>query len=286
MTWNKAAEVLWRYGQMVVACLFFALAVSLFLAPNTIVSGGVSGLGIVLNQFTGLSVGVLSTLLNLPILLAGLRIMGKRFIINCFITTLVLNGMVDAVANIQPVTHDRLMAAVYGGLLLGAAYGLFFRTMLSSGGTELLARLMQRKFRSFSMSLILGILDGCVVLFGAIAMKDPENVLYALIVIFISTKVSDGVVAGFHYAKICFIITDRPEEISAALLGQSQRGITRFEGVGMYTGQNRPMLMTVVKKADFVPMKETVKNIDPAAFVIVAESTQVLGQGFRDIQEE
>ncbi|MGI6029930.1 MAG: YitT family protein [Eubacteriales bacterium] len=274
-----------RYAWMVAASVVFSLGFSLFLSPNSIVTGGVTGLGIVINRFSGVSIGVISMALNLPILAAGWRVMGKRFIVECLITSAVLNTCIDAVAWLPPLTQDRLMAAVYGGLLLGTAYGLYFRTMLSSGGTELLARLVHRKLRTWSLSVLLGVLDGCVVLIGAVALQDPQNVLYALIVIFISTKVSDGVISGFHYAQICFIITNLPEEISTALLQRSPRGITRFEGVGMYTHEPRSMLMTVVKKPDFIPMKETVRSIDPNAFVIVAQSTEVLGYGFRDIQE-
>lgn len=282
--WKKDAI---RYLWMVVACFLFGSAVGIFLAPNGIVTGGVTGLGTVINLFSGISIGTVSLLLNIPILLGGLRIMGRRFILDCLITSTVLSLAVDLTGMLPPITHDRIIACLYGGLLLGVSIGLFYKYQVSSGGTELLARILMRwRFRHVSIGTMLGVLDGIVVLIGAIAMKNPENVLYALIVIFLSSQVSNVVITGLRYARLCYIITQKPEDVAAALIARLPRGVTLMDGKGMYTQTPLGVLMTAVKNSDFTAMKDTVRQVDPNAFVIVAEAAEVLGQGFRPMNDD
>ncbi|WP_158572749.1 MULTISPECIES: YitT family protein [Anaerotruncus] len=272
-----------RYLFMVVGCFSYALALDLFLVPNGIVAGGVTGAATLVNILTGLGVGLVSILLNLPILLLGLRSQGLAFILRCFLTTAVLGFFIDFLAFLPPPTDNPLMAALYGGVAQGIGIGLFCRYYVSSGGTELLARVMMPLFPGVSLANILAVLDGLVVVCGSFVLGDAENVLRALIVIFASAKVSDLIIAGLDYAKLCYIITDHPDEIAKTLLENSPRGVTKIGGEGMYTKTEKNILMTVIKKQQITQLRKIVLQIDPSAFIIVSEATEVLGEGFQKI---
>lgn len=275
-----------RYLFMVVGCFSYALALNLFLAPNNIVAGGVTGLSILLNLTTGVGVGAFSILLNIPILLLGLRSQGKQFIARCFLTTLVLGFFTDFFSFLPVITHNPVIAALYGGVAQGIAIGLFCRFNVSSGGTELLARVILPAMPGISLGNTIAVLDGVVVLLGSFVMKNPENVLMALIVIFTSAKVSDLIITGMDYAKMCYIITDKPEEVSAALMEKSPRGITKLEGVGMYTKSEHHVLLTVIKRQQLNQLRRVLEQIDPQAFLIVSETTEVVGYGWKPLLQD
>lgn len=275
-----------RYCFMVVGCFAYAMALDLFLVPNNIVAGGVTGLATVLNLVFGVGVGAFSILLNLPILLLGLKTQGVPFILRCFLTTALLGVFTDLFAFLPTITQEPVIAAIYGGVAQGVAIGLFCRFAVSSGGTELLARVIQPKLSGISLGNLIGVLDGVVVLVGSVVLKNPENVLMALIVIFISARVSDLIITGMDYAKMCYIITDRPDEVAETLLQNSPRGVTRLDGTGMYTKTAHPMLMTVIKKQQLTKLRLLVEATDPNAFIIVSETTEVLGNGWSPIVGE
>lgn len=273
-----------RYFFMVVASLCYALALDMFMVPNGIVAGGVTGVSTILNLVTGLGVGVFSIALNLPILLLGLRSQGFPFILRCLLTTLVLGFFIDFFAFLPVITENPVMASLYGGVAQGVALGLFCRFNVSSGGTELLARVLQPRLPAISLGNTIAILDGVVVLAGSFVLKNPENVLMALIVIFISAKVSDLIITGMDYAKMCYIITDKPDEMGEMLLRSSPRGITKLEGVGMYTKAAHHVLLTVIRKPQLNQLRRVVEEVDPQAFLIVSETTEVLGAGWKPLE--
>ncbi|MEG1631623.1 MAG: YitT family protein [Hydrogenoanaerobacterium sp.] len=272
-----------RYFFMVVGSFSYALALNLFLAPNNIVAGGVSGLSILLNITTGIGVGFFSILLNIPILLLGLRSQGKKFILRCFLTTLVLGFFTDLLAFLPAITQNTVIAALYGGVFQGLAIGLFCRFNVSSGGTELLARVILPWLPGISLGNTIAVLDGIIVLLGSFILKNPENVLMALIVIFASAKVSDLIITGLDYAKMCYIITDKPDEVSQMLMAKSPRGITKLEGVGMYTKAEHHVLLTVIKRQQLNQLRRVLEQIDPQAFLIVSETTEVVGYGWKPL---
>ena len=279
--WKTEIE---RYFFMLVACVLYALAMNLFVVPNKIVSGGITGAATLVNILTGISIGIVTVALNLPILLMGLKTQGLGFIIRCFITNAALGDMIDLLSFLPAMTTNPLIAAIYGGVLQGLAIGLFYRYSMSSGGTELLGRVICKYVQGISPAKMISLLDAVIVVTGAFALKNPENVLMALIMIFLNAKVSDMIITGTDYAKMCYIITDKPEEVSQALMSNS-RGITNLSGIGMYTKTERHVLMTVIKKSQFIGFKKTVRTVDPKAFVIVSEAAEVLGNGFKSITE-
>ena len=275
-----------RYFFMIVGCLSYALALNLFMVPNNIVAGGVTGLSTLLNITTGVGVGLFSIALNIPILLLGLRSQGKQFILRCFLTTLFLGFFIDLFAFLPVITNNPVIAALYGGVAQGIAIGLFCRFNVSSGGTELLARVLLPRLPGVSLGNTIAVLDGIIVLLGSLVLRSSENALMALIVIFTSAKVSDLIITGLDYAKMCYIITDKPNEVSQMLMEKSSHGITKLEGVGMYTNAEHHVLLTVIKKQQLNQLRRILEQIDPQAFLIVSETTEVLGYGWKPLVDK
>lgn len=276
-------DLVLRYVFMLVACVTYALSINLFIVPNKIVGGGVTGASTLISYLTDWNIGTLSILLNIPILLGGLRVEGKTFLLNCLLTTSVLGVCIDLTSFLPPMTTDPLLASLYGGLVQGVAIGLFVKYMVSSGGTELLARILHEKWEGISIPLFIAMLDAAIVIVGAIVMKNPENVLYALIIIAGSTFVSNTVVVGLNSAKLCYIITDHAGEMAELLVKNSPRGVTLLDGRGAYTGKARGVLLTCVKSNQITQLRAMVRQTDPDSFVIVSNANEVRGKGFLDI---
>ena len=279
-----------RYLFMVVGCLCYAASLGVFLIPNEIVGGGVSGAASLIQIITGWPAGVFIVLINVPILIFGFRLMGWKFIVRCFITTTALGfctELLDYLAEqtaLNQLTRNPLLAALYGGLLQGVGIGLFIKYEMSSGGTELLGRLTHHVMPFGSIATHVALFDGIVVIVGAFALENPENVLHALILIFVSAKVSDLVVMGLSKAKMCYVITTKAEEISEHLISHSPRGVTLINGEGMYSKQPKGVLLTCVKNHQIEALKNTVKQLDQGAFVIVCDANEVYGKGFNRIK--
>ena len=271
---------------MLIGCAFYGVSTSLFLAPNLIVAGGASGLGVIVNAFFPIiSIGLVIIAVNLPMLILSIKVFGWRFVLKSLITIVILSLITDLLALIPPITNDALLASLYGGICQGIAIGLFVRSAYSSGGTELWARLIVHKIKFIKIPICLAVLDGIIVLGGAIATSSPINLLYALIVIFGSAKVSDIVIMGLDKSKLCIIVSDKGTEISKKLLESSPRGITMWDGKGMYTGTDHDVLLTCVKNRQLGQLKDIVKSVDPNAFIMVQDSVEVRGKGFSALDE-
>jgi uncharacterized membrane-anchored protein YitT (DUF2179 family) len=281
--WKKISGYLF----MIIACLSYGVSTSLFLAPNTIVAGGVSGLAVIVNLFNEkLPVGMLIIAINVPILLLGLRFQGWKFILRCLLTIVLLGVMTDLLAVLPPMTSDSVLASLYGGVCQGIGIGLFVKYEFSSGGTELLGRVISRATKRIKIPACVAVLDGAIVLLGALVTKNPANMLYALIVVFVSAKVSEVVLMGLEKSKLCIIIADKGEEISETLVARSPRGVTLLDGKGMYTKNEHDVLLTCVKNNQLTQLKSIVKEIDERAFIIINDSVEVRGQGFQSLNED
>lgn len=280
-----ALDITKRYLFMIIGCICYALSLRIFLIPNKIVGGGVSGAASLIEIITGIPAGYFILAINVPILIFGFRLMGWRFIVRCLITTATLSLLTNVFGLaffdfLQGITENPLLASLYGGILQGIAIGLFIKYEMSSGGTELLGRITFNLVSVFSIATHVAFFDGLVVVLGAIVLKNPENVLYALILIFVSAKVSDIIVLGLNKAKLCYVITTKAEEIADFMIQHSPRGITLLRGEGMYSKTEKGVLLTCVKNHQIQGLKAAVKSIDDHAFVIVGEATEVYGKGF------
>ncbi len=275
------------YFFMVIGCIMYGMSTSLFLAPNSIVAGGATGLSVIIHLLNEkIPVGMISIVINIPILLLGIKMLGWKFILRCLLTITVLGVITDLLAVVPKMTDDGVLSALYGGICQGIGIGLFVRFQFSSGGTELLGRLISRVIKALSIPVCVGILDGAIVVLGAIVTKNPANMLHALIVVFVSTKVSEIILVGMEKSKLCIIITDKGKEMADTLVKNSPRGVTMLEGQGMYTYKTHNVLLTCVKNRQLTQLKQIVREVDSHAFIIINESVEVRGQGFQNLEEE
>ena len=274
---------------MLLGCVCYGISTSFFLEPNSIVAGGVSGLAVVINYlFNNLPVGMLIIAINLPILIFGIKAQGWEFILKCLLTVVCLGLITDLLvffAFITETVTDKVITSLYAGICQGIGIGLFVRYQFSSGGTELLGRLISNKIKFIKINVCVGVLDAVVVIVGTFVTNDINNMLYALIVIFCSTKVSEVILVGIEKSKLCIIISDKGWEISEVLLKNSPRGVTMISGEGMYTHKNHNVLITCVKNRQLSELKMFVYKVDPNAFVIVNDANEVRGKGFMALNE-
>ena len=277
------------YLFMLLGCIAYGTSTSLFLADNEIIAGGVTGLAVLINYLNeNIPIGMISIAINLPVLILGIKFQGWKFVLRCLITVAMLGIVTDLLdlAFSKPLTDNGVLASLYGGICQGVGIGLFVRYQFSSGGTELMGRLISRFIKVLNIPVCVGILDGIIVVVGSIVTKNPSNMLHALIVVFLSTKVSEMILVGFEKSKLCIIISDKGEEISEMLLENSPRGITMLEGQGMYTHQEHNVLLTCVKNHQLPQLKQIVKGIDEHAFIIINDSAEVRGQGFKSLNQD
>jgi uncharacterized membrane-anchored protein YitT (DUF2179 family) len=209
-----------------------------------------------------------------------LKYTGKEFILKALLTVGVLGLITDALSFLPALTDDPVMAALYGGICQGVGIGIFVRFEFSSGGTELLGRVISKWVKFLNIPICVGLCDAVIILSGAIGLQNVGNVLYALIVVFVSTKLTEMILVGFEKSKLCIIITKKGEEISQTLIKESPRGVTLLDGQGMYTKEQRDVLLTCVKNRQLTQLRSIVRSIDEHAFVIINDSVEVRGQGF------
>lgn len=275
------------YAGMVVGCVFYALSIVLFLEPCGIVAGGVSGLSTLLHLLNKkIPIGAISIAINIPIFLLGLRYTGWKFILRCLLTVVTLGLATDLLAFLPQMTDNALLASLYGGVLQGIGIGLFLRFEFSSGGTELLGRVVSKWVKIINIPVCVGLCDAIIVVTGAIALTSADNILFALIVVFVSTKLSELILTGLEKSKLCIIISNKGKEIAQVLIEKSPRGVTMLNGEGMYCHEDRDVLFTCVKNRQLTQLRQIVHSVDDKAFVIINDSVEVRGKGFTSWEKD
>ena len=275
--WSAVLDVL----KTAVGCALFALGFDLFLMPGGMNAGGLSGLAMVFVQITELaSVGTITALLNVPLfVLAGMKI-GKKFFVGSLIGMLFSSVFIDLFAVIPVPQTEPLLGALYGGVICGAGLGFVFAAGVSTGGSDIIVRLLQRRWRHIPIGVISMCFDACVAVLTGIVYRDVNSALYTGIAIFISGKIIDMVVYSFDYSKVALIITKDYEQVAQEISDKLERGATYLYGEGTYSQKETKVVLTAVKKQQIAQLKELVVDIDPDAFIIVQEAHQVLGDGF------
>lgn len=269
-----------NYLGVLLGVVIEAIALNMFLIPNKIAAGGVSGLATVLYYLFNWPVGVIMLLFNIPLFIIGIKVLGARYGINTLFGAVALSLAIDWTAPYTPVlTQDLLLSSLYGGVLGGIGMGLIFRFKGNTAGTALAAAIIN-KLSGISVGQSLLIADFFVIAFSGIAFKSAELALYGLISLYVTSLIIDIVQEGPSAAKAFWIMTDKPAEISQAIIEDLGRGVTLFQGKGGYTGQARDMLFCVVETGEFTRLKDVIKQKDPKAFVIVTDAHEVLGEGF------
>ena len=270
-----------NYAGIILGALITALALNMFLIPNKVAAGGVSGLATVLHHLLGFPVGLTMLAFDIPLLLLSMRVIGARFGVNTVFGAATLSLSIDLLAPYTPVlTGDLLLASLYGGVLAGIGLGIVFRFEGSTAGTDLAAAMLNKVF-GFSIGQSLLGIDCFVIAAAGLAFQSAELSLYALISLFISSQVIDLVQEGPSSAKTFFIMTCEPENVAHDIMAKLDRGVTYLQARGGYTGQERAMLFCVVGKREITRLKEIVYARDKHAFVIVADAHEVLGEGFK-----
>lgn len=264
--------------------VILAVGMNMFMIPNMLAPGGVSGLGVFLYHIFGMPVGLTIILFNIPLFIAGYLVLGPRVIIQSLLGTFLFSIAVEVTAPLlPPATDDLLLAAVYGGVIMGIGVGLVFRFRSSTGGSALLS-LILAKTSGISPGQAL-LWSDLVVLFLAVFVFGSEPAMYAALSLFVSIKVIDAILEGLGLAKSAIIITRFGAKINEKLLYELGRGVTRIEGQGGYTGEGREVLLCVVTRQQTAHLKAIIYEIDPDAFVIIGNATEVHGEGFKKMQQ-
>lgn len=283
---NKSSKILIELIGVLVGCLFMGTGLNMFFKPFTIAPGGLSGLSVVISKITGLSVSSIMLIIGIPLLVFSVKILGKKDAIKTFIGMIILSSVIKITEPLTFIqaTEDVLLSAISGAIMLGIGLGIVFSVDGSTGGTDLIALMLNRLFPSISVPKFLTMIDGMVVLSAGIANQNLETGLYSAIALYIIVKVIDAIISGFDYSKAFMIITNKPEKLRDTILNDIKRGVTILDGKGGYTNDHKNILLVVVnKKQQEVNLKKIIKQEDPNSFIIVSDVHEVLGEGFKSI---
>ncbi len=288
IAFKQQAESSWKlvreYVLLIAGCLCLAIALNGFLIPNQIASGGISGIANILHHLTSFPVWVLFLSINVPVFIIATMILGSKRGVTSFIGLLLVSGFLFVTQSMEQVTDNLLLAALYGGLLVGTGLGLVFRAKASTGGTDLIAQIVN-KYTGLSLGICLLLIDGMVILTAAIVFG-AEFGLMALMSLYVTSKTIDVIQQGFSFEKVALIISDKSEELQQVIFRDLNRGITRLQGQGGYTGHDRPVMICVVEQKEITALKELIKKVDDNAFVIIGNAQEVVGKGFRGVKKE
>lgn len=262
-------------------CAFFGLGFSLFLEPNGLNAGGLSGLAMVLVEVTGFgTVGTITMLMNIPLfILAGMKI-GKKFFVGSLAGMVLSSLFIDLFAMLPAPQLEPLVGALYGGAICGVGLGCIFAADVSTGGSDIIVRLLKLRWRNVPIGVINTVFDACVAIMAGIVFHNINVTLYSGVAIFITGQVIDIVVYRFDYSKVALIITKEYEAVVQGIYEKLDRGATYLHGEGSYSGEETKVILTAIKKQQLAELKTLVVEKDPDAFIIVQEAHQVLGDGF------
>ena len=274
-------------GIITLGAVIYSLAFDWFVAPNQIAMGGVTGLAQIVNALVPvLPVGVLSILVNVPLFLAGWRLLGGRLLVSSLYAMAVSSLAIDVIAWMHTFPPmDPILATLYGGAGMGVGLGLVFSQGATTGGTDIIGKLLKLKFPWLPIGKLVMIPDMVVVILAAVVFGTVNAALYGLIQMYLLSKVMDMILYGWDTSRVAYIITDRWEETVQGLLDMN-RGVTLLQGKGAYTGAEKQVLLVAFRQREIVPIKRMLREIDPKAFFIVCDAHEILGEGFGDYQKE
>ncbi|MCA1021271.1 DUF2179 domain-containing protein [Halobacillus litoralis] len=267
------------YGLVILGSFFVAIAFNLFLLPNNVASGGVAGISTITKGVFGWEPGVVQWVLNIPLFIMGWLVLGKNFGVKSLVGTIVLPFFVLLTSSMDAATPDPLLGAIFGGMGVGLGLGIVFRGRASTGGIDLAAQVIH-KFTHLPLGICVAMLDGLIVITSAFVFSLEEG-LYALIGLFVTSRTIDFVQVGLNTSKNVMIITEEVDEVRDEIFRQIDRGVTVLSGAGGYTERERRVVMCVVQQNEFIKLTQTVKTVDPGAFVVAMNATEVLGEGFK-----
>ncbi len=272
---------LWDYVVITVASFIYAAGVSLFLDPNSLAPGGVTGISIILNRITGLETGTWILLMNIPILLLGAWKFGFRFIFSTIYCTVVTSFATNLFVSYGAVTEDPFLAALAGAALLALSMGWVFKAGATTGGMDIIVKVLRIKFPYMKTGTLHLLLDIAIVTASAVLFRDMDKAMYAGVSVFVTSFLLDVVLYGRDGAKLIYIISDHSEQITRRLLDELDIGVTLVQGAGAYSGKEKKVIMCVLRKQLSPKAEEIVKEEDPLAFLIVSSATEIYGRGYK-----
>ena len=272
------------YILILIGASIMGFAIKNIYDPIGLVTGGASGVAIILKKQFGVPLWLTNTAINIPLFAAAAKLKGWSFIKRTLLATVTLSVSLYVIPEMPFLMDDLFLTALFGGLITGAGAGIVFACQATTGGTDMLAAIIRRWLPHYTLVQILQVLDAAIVLIGA-GIFGVTYALYALIAIYAVYKVSDGIIEGMKYSKVAYIISDKSEEIAAAILKELERGVTALDARGMYSGNRKNVLFCVVSRKEIAQLKELVVGHDAQAFVIVSDAREVLGEGFIEYRQ-
>ncbi len=286
------------YSKIIIGSFILAAGFVLFISPNKIVPGGVFGIAIVLHYITkdifsfapeGLPIGLTGLILNIPLTIIGIKVLGPRFgfktVLGFVLTSVFMDGLTYFRGDAPLVQGDALLSSVFGGVLVGFGLGLIFKSKATSGGSDIIAMIIA-KYTKLPLGQLMIYVDSVIVLVGLIAFKDWKIPLYSWIVIFITGKVIDVVIEGISYEKSLFIISEKHKAIRDKIIIDLNRGGTYIQGKGMYDNSDRPVIFTVVNRRELAILESFIHEVDPNAFLTVYDANEIIGKGFKSLKDK
>ncbi len=279
---NAAADVIYD----LVGSGLYMVGVSTFTAPNNIAPGGVTGLATIANSLWGVPIGTVTFAVNIPLLFLALKMWGKVLTLKTLKSVAIMSAVIDILSVYMPrYEGDALLAAVFGGLCIGAGLGAIFSRESTTGGTDIVAGYIQERLPHIQIGKVILLIDALVLALAAVAYKNIETFLYGVVAIFVTTKIMDAIIYGVDTGKVAFIISEKKEEIAAEVLKSMDRGCTFLEAKGAYSEKDRDVLMCAVKKRQFPQLKKIAYELDESAFLIVVNADEILGYGFKEYDD-
>lgn len=295
---SKKWFVSWSF--ITLGAFIMAVGFVLFINPYNIVPGGVYGIGIILHYLTrdlfeiwpnGIPVGLIGLVLNIPLAIIGIKVLGPRFgvktIIGFFLTSVFMDSLTLIIGENDPLglQNDLLLSCIFGGLLIGVGFGLIFKSKATSGGSDIIAMIIA-KYTRWSLGQLLIYIDSTIVLLALIVFKDWKIPLYSWLVIFIAGKAIDMVIEGIHYEKMLLIISDKYNPIRDKIINDLNRGGTFITGEGMYNNEQKKIIFTIVNRRELSMLEDYIQKIDPNAFLTVVDAKEILGEGFKSLDDK
>lgn len=283
---KRAAKRVKNYVILTVAAVIYAVAISLFLDPNNIAPGGVTGISILVNRFTSIPTGTMNLLINIPIVLLGLWKFGWRFICSTMYVLALITVFINALASYGAMTDDLLIAAVIGGALIGAALALVFMAGATTGGIDIIVKVVRTKRKHIKTNILFLLFDSMVILASWIVFRDLTVAFYAGIAVVTDSIVMDKILYGSDEAKLTYIVSAKPAQMKQRLFDDLDTTATVITARGAYTNEPKELLMIVTRKQIYPKLEEVVKDEDPTAFMIVSSASEIFGEGYKDITRD
>ena len=280
---KKHLNPILQYAGILAASALYAAAIALFLDPNHLAPGGVSGIAIIINQLTQIPTGTLILIMNVPLMALGMWKLGFKFLLSTLVAVISSSIFTNLLAPDGPLTTDPLLAACAGGALLAVGMGLLFKLGATSGGTDILIRVIKLKYKHLKTGSLFLITDCCVIAASALVFRNVDLALYAAIATILSSFCLDLVLYGRDEAKLVYLITDHEKAIANRLLEELEIGVTYLQGQGAYTRDNKKVILCAMQKRLLPRVQEIAMEEDPCAFLIVTSASEIFGEGFKDI---